>query len=56
MGYKVRYSRKEKKANEVLAKQNKQNKKNNNSDIDVLNLPPNFWIDAREIKDDYVFI
>jgi hypothetical protein len=52
MGYKVRYSRKEKKDN----KKNKQNKKNNNSDIDVLNLPPNFWIDAREIKDDYVFI
>ncbi len=42
MGYKIKYSRKER-------KENKKNKK--------LTKPiPNFWIDAREIKDDYVFI
>jgi hypothetical protein len=42
MGYKIKYSRKEK-------KENKKNKK-------LLKPTPNFWIDAREIKDDYVFI
>jgi hypothetical protein len=52
MGYKIKYSRKEKKANEVLAKQNKQDKK----DKEILNLIPNTWIDVREDKDDYVLI
>jgi len=42
MGYKIKYSRKEK-------KENKKNKK-------LTKPTPNFWIDAREIKDDYVFI
>jgi len=42
MGYKIKYSRKEK-------KENKKNKK-------LIKPTPNFWIDAREIKDDYVFI
>jgi hypothetical protein len=42
MGYKIKYSRKER-------KENKKNKK-------LLKPTPNFWIDAREIKDDYVFI
>jgi len=42
MGYKIKYSRKEK-------KENKKNKK-------LLKPTPNFWIDAREIKNDYVFI
>ena len=42
MGYKIKYSRKEK-------KENKKNKK-------LLKPTPNYWIDAREIKDDYVFI
>ena len=42
MGYKIKYSRKER-------KENKKDKK-------LLKPIPNFWIDAREIKDDYVFI
>ena len=42
MGYKIKYSRKER-------KENKKNKK-------LLKPTPNFWIDAREIKNDYVFI
>ena len=42
MGYKIKYSRKEK-------KENKKNKK-------LIKPTPNFWIDAREIKNDYVFI
>jgi len=42
MGYKIKYSRKEK-------KENKKNKK-------LLKPTPNFWIDAREIKENYVFI
>jgi hypothetical protein len=55
MGYKIKYSRTEKKANEVLAKQNKQDKK----DKEILNLIPlssGYWIDAREDKDDFVLI
>jgi len=48
MGYKIKYSRKEK-------KQNKNDKKDKQSEIDIFNLPPNFWIDAREV-DDYVYI
>ena len=42
MVYKIKYSRKER-------KENKKDKK-------LLKTIPNFWIDAREIKDDYVFI
>jgi hypothetical protein len=48
MGYKIKYSRTEK-------KENKQDKK----DKEILNLipsPSNYWIDAREDKDDYVLI
>jgi hypothetical protein len=48
MGYKVKYTRKEK-------KEKKENKKDK-PDIDILNLPPNFWIDARDIFNDYVYI
>jgi hypothetical protein len=48
MAYKIKYSRKEK-------KEQKKNKSlnQNNEKFDILNLPPNCWIDAR---DDYVFI
>ena len=42
MGYKIKYSRKEK-------KENKKNKK-------LLKPTSNFWIDAREIKENYVFM
>jgi hypothetical protein len=48
MGYKIKYSRTEK-------KENKQDKK----DKEILNLIPlssGYWIDAREDKDDYVYI
>jgi len=45
MGYKIKYSRKERKEN----KKDKQDKK-------LLKPTPNFWIDAREIEDNYVFI
>jgi hypothetical protein len=47
MGYKVKYSKKEKKEN----KKNIQDKK-------LLGLIPNYFIDAREVNDtdDYVFI
>jgi hypothetical protein len=45
MGYKIKYSKKEKKLN-------KQDKK----DKEILNLIPNTWIDACEDKDDFVLI
>lgn len=45
MGYKVKYTRKEKKEN-----------KKDKPDIDILNLPPNFWIDAGDTDNDYVYI
>jgi hypothetical protein len=48
MAYKIKYSKKEK-------KEQKKNKSLNQNNVDILNLPPNCWIDAREI-DDYVLI
>ncbi len=48
MGYKIKYSKKEK-------KENKQDKKDKEI-LELISLPSNCWIDAREDKDDYVFI
>jgi hypothetical protein len=49
MAYKIKHSRKEKKD----IKKNKSLNQNNEEEFDILNLPPNCWIDARE---EYVFI
>ena len=52
MGYKIKYSRKEK-------KEKKKNKELSDMTFNpitgVLKLPPNCWLDAREV-DDYVYI
>ena len=56
MAYKVKYSRKERKEN----KKNKPDKEQSgitfNHITGELNLPPNYWIDARETDNDYVYI
>jgi len=54
MGYKVKYSRKEKKENKKDKPDKEQSGITFNHITGELNLPPNCWLDARD--NDYVYI
>jgi len=56
MAYKVKYSRKERKENKKNKPDTEQSGITFNHITGELILPPNYWIDAREKDNDYVYI